>query len=68
MADIIVGGFYLVMVFITPEGNVMGEVLDHYNDPYECVINGTYEESEAPLGVGYVCIEDVIYKDGKDAG
>ena len=57
MADIIIGGFYLVMVFITPEGNVMGEVLDHYNDPYECVVNG-----------GYVCIEDVVYKDGKDAG
>ena len=26
-----------------------------------------YEEENAPFGVGYVCIEDVIYKDGKDA-
>ena len=68
MADIIIGGFYLVMVFITPEGNVMGEVLDHYNDPYECVVNGTYEEENEPFGVGNDCNEDVGYKDGKDAG
>ena len=56
MSDVIVAGFYLVMVSISSNGEVVGEVLDHYKDPYDCVVNGTYEESEAPYGVGYVCI------------
>ena len=63
MSDIIVAGFYLVMVSISSNGEVVGEVLDHYDDPYECVLNGTYEESEAPFGVGFVCIEDVVPND-----
>ena len=63
MSDVIVAGFYLVMVSISSNGEVVGEVLDHYKDPYDCVVNGTYEESEAPFGVGFVCIEDVVYND-----
>ena len=63
MSDIIVAGFYLVMVSISPSGEVVGDVLAHYDDPYECVLNGTYEESEAPFGVGFVCIEDVVPND-----
>lgn len=58
--DIVIAGFYLVMVTISPEGNVEGEVLDHYKNVYECVVNGQYEEENAPFGVGYVCVEDVV--------
>ena len=63
MSDIIVAGFYLVMVSISSNGEVVGDVLDHYDDPYECVLTGQYEESEAPFGVGFVCVEDVVYND-----
>ena len=53
-------GFYLVMVSIMSNGEVVGEVLDHYKNVYECVVNGQYEEENAPFGVGYVCVEDVV--------
>ena len=63
MSDVILARIYMVMVSISSNGEVVGEVLDHYDDPYECVLNGQYEESEAPFGVGFVCVEDVVYND-----
>tara|TARA_B100000925_G_scaffold275742_1_gene242262 strand:- start:418 stop:606 length:189 start_codon:yes stop_codon:yes gene_type:complete len=56
----IVVGFYLVMVTITPEGNVIGEAIDHFSDPLECIYAGNWEEENAPYGVGFVCLEDVV--------
>ena len=56
----VIVGFYLVMVTITPEGNVNGEVMDYFTDPLECIYNGNWEEENAPHGVGFVCLEDVI--------
>ena len=56
----IVVGFYLVMVSILPNGNVNGEVIDYFTDTLECVYNGNWEEENAPFGVGFVCLEDVV--------
>ena len=58
----VVLGFYLVMVTITPEGNVNGEAIDYFTDPLECIYNGNWEEENAPYGVGFVCLEDVIHE------
>ena len=56
----IVVGFYLVMVSILPNGDVQGEAIDYYTDPLECIYAGNWEEENAPFGVGFVCLEDVI--------
>ena len=58
MNEVIVG-FYLVMVTILPSGEVQGEVLNHFSDPYTCKEEGNWEEENAPYGVGFVCLEDV---------
>ena len=55
----VIYGFYLVMVTITPSGDVDGLVLDYFTDPYECVAEGQWEEENSEFGVGFVCIEDV---------
>lgn len=47
------------MVTITPSGDIKGEVLNHFEDPYECVAQGQWEEENSEFGVGFVCIEDV---------
>lgn len=53
-------GFYLVMVMILPNGDVQSEVLNHFTSAYECIEEGNWEEENAPFGVGFVCIEDVL--------
>lgn len=56
----VVLGFYLVMVTISPNGDVTGEAIDYFTDPLDCIYNGNWEEENAPFGVGFVCLEDVI--------
>lgn len=53
-------GFYLVVVSILPNGNIDGKTLDYFTDPMECVYEGQFYESQSKLGLGYVCIEDVV--------
>jgi len=48
------------MVSIMSNGEVVGEVLDYFENPYDCVAAGNWEESVSDLGVGYVCVEDVV--------
>ena len=60
--EILIYGFYLVMVTITPSGDIKGEVLNHFEDPYECVAEGQWEEENSEFGVGFVCIEDVVHE------
>ena len=36
--ETLVYGFYLVMVTITPSGDIKGEVLNHFADPIDCVV------------------------------
>ena len=56
-----VAGFYLVMVSIMSNGEVVGEVLDYFENPYDCIAAGNFEESTSDLGVGFVCVEDVVH-------
>ncbi len=56
----IIFGFYLVMVTILPSGEVRGEVLDNFQDSFQCIEAGIWEEENAEFGVGFVCVEDVI--------
>ena len=58
--ETLVYGFYLVMVTITPSGDIKGEVLNHFADPIDCVVEGQWEEETSEFGVGFVCIEDVV--------
>ena len=59
MSEVILG-FYLVMVSITPQGEVVGEAIDYFTEPLECIYAGNWEEENAPYGVGFVCLEDVV--------
>ena len=60
-------GFYLIMVVMLPSGDIKSES-DWYFTPYECVEIPQYhhENHETPLGVGFVCIEDVLPPEEKD--
>ena len=53
-------GFYLVMVSMMPNGEVVGETLDYFDNPHDCIEAGNWEESNSQLGIGYVCVEDVV--------
>ena len=54
-------GFYLVMVSMMPNGEIVGETLDYFDNPYDCIAAGNFEESTSDLGVGFVCVEDVVH-------
>ena len=62
-------GYYLIMVMMLPTGDVYGEALDWYFTPYEGIEEAQYHhENKSKLGVGYVCIEDVLPPEGKNDG
>ena len=48
------------MVMILPTGEIQSEVLDHFSSAEQCIEEGYWEEENAPYGVGFVCLEDVI--------
>jgi len=56
----IIVGFYLVMVTISPQGDVVGKVIDYFTEPLECIYAGNFGEKSSPAGVGFVCLEDVV--------
>ena len=50
-----------------PTGDVHGEALDWYFTPYECYEQAQYQhENKSQLGVGFVCIEDVLPPDAEE--
>ena len=59
MSEVILG-FYLVMVSISPQGEVIGEAIDYFHEPLECIYAGNIAEENSEFGIGYVCLEDVI--------
>ena len=58
-----IAGYILVMVTFLSTGEVTGTALDYFNDPYECIQEGQWEEEQAEPGVGFVCIEDYVPMD-----
>tara|TARA_B100000941_G_scaffold123446_1_gene87199 strand:- start:642 stop:833 length:192 start_codon:yes stop_codon:yes gene_type:complete len=53
-------GFILLMVSLNPAGEVEGTAVDYFKDPYSCVEMGYFLEESAPMGIGFVCIEDYV--------
>lgn len=53
-------GFILLMVSLNSAGEVEGTAVDYFEDPYTCVETGYFLEASAPMGIGFVCIEDYI--------
>ena len=53
-------GFILLMVSLNSAGEVEGTAVDYFEDPYTCVEAGYFLEASAPMGIGFVCIEDYI--------
>ena len=41
-------------------GEVEGTAIDYFKDPYTCVETGYFLEESAPMGIGFVCIEDYV--------
>ena len=48
------------MVSITPQGEVIGEAIDYFTEPLECIYAGNTAEENSEFGIGYVCLEDVV--------
>ena len=55
-------GFILIMVTILPSGDIDSQAIDWFVDPYSCIEQGYIEEESAPMGVGFVCVEDYVEK------
>ena len=52
-----------------PSGDIESTAIDWYFTPYECYEQALYQhENKSQLGVGYVCIEDVLPPEEKDNG
>ena len=62
-------GYILIMVIMLPSGDIDSRAVDWFEDPYECVEMAQYQhENKSQLGVGFVCIEDVIPAKEKNDG
>ena len=59
-------GFILLMVSLNSAGEVEGTAIDYFEDAYECVNTGYFLEADAPMGIGFVCIEDYVEISGND--
>ncbi len=53
-------GYILVAVKIVALGDITGVALDYFADANTCVTHAIELEATAPLGVGYVCLEDFV--------
>ena len=53
-------GFILVMVTMLSTGEMETEAIDWFEDPTCCIERGYQEEENAPMGVGFVCLEDYL--------
>ena len=59
-------GYILVMVTMLPSGDINSEALDWFFTPYECIEEAYSQENNAPVGVGFVCVEDIIPVEEKE--
>ena len=58
--DRMIVGYILVLVTILETGQVTGESIEYFDDPWACIEQGIWEEENSPPDIGYVCIEDYI--------
>ena len=57
---VIVVGYILVAVNLSPQGDVGGNAINYYEENIECYSDAVKLEQEANPGVGFVCLEDFV--------
>ena len=57
---VVVIGYILVAVNLSPVGEVGGTAIDYYESNVECYQDAVILEKEANPGVGFVCLEDYV--------
>ena len=57
---ILVVGYILVAVSLSPQGEIVGTAINYYQSNIECYTDAVTLEQEANPGVGFVCLEDYV--------
>lgn len=53
-------GFFLVMVTIMPDGEVTGDVMDHFQSGIDCMNAVEYEFEHMANRTAFVCVPDFV--------
>ena len=57
---VLVVGYILVAVSLSPQGEIVGTAINYYESNIECYQDAVTLEQEANPGVGFVCLEDFV--------
>jgi len=60
---VLVIGYILVAVNLSPAGEVGGTAINYYESNIECYQDAVTLEQEANPGVGFVCLEDFVVQE-----
>ena len=60
---VLVVGYILVAVSLSPQGEVVGTAINYYQSNIECYQDAVTLEQEANPGVGFVCLEDFVVQE-----
>ena len=60
---VIVVGYILDAVNLSPQGDVDGTAINYYKSNIECYTDAVTLEQEANPGVGFVCLEDFVVQE-----
>lgn len=60
---VVVIGYILVAVNLSPVGEVGGTAINYYENNIECYQDAVTLEQESNPGVGFVCLEDFVKLD-----
>ena len=60
---VVVIGYILVAVNLSPIGEVGGTAINYYESNIECYTDAVRLEEEANPGVGFVCLEDFVVQE-----
>ena len=60
---ILVVGYILVAVSLSPQGEIVGTAINYYQSNIECYTDAVTLEQEANPGVGFVCLEDFVVQE-----
>ena len=60
---VLVVGYILVAVSLSPQGEIVGTAINYYESNIECYTDAVTLEQEANPGVGFVCLEDFVVQE-----
>ena len=60
---VVVIGYILVAVNLSPIGEVGGTAINYYESNIECYTDAVTLEDAAHPGVGFVCLEDFVVQE-----